>query len=141
VVTNNIFAYNRKYGFRDDSGFTGPNNKYNNNLTFNNGYGNYVATGGTVNGNIGSSPNLLTIPERSGRLPLRSASPAIDSRYTPQRSQTDLKRRPPTFGRRYDIGCYDMQHPGTWPGTDVEGLGLACTIQFPVFSSRSVRLQ
>src|SRR6266853_2366398 len=36
IVTSNIFAYNHNYGFRDDSGTTGPNNQYDNNLTFHN---------------------------------------------------------------------------------------------------------
>ena len=117
VVTNNIFAYNRKYGFRDDSGVTGPNNKYNNNLTFNNGYGTYVATGGTVNGNIGSSPQFINYTGTAqGDYRLRSASPAIDSGTTLNAPKTDLNGGLRPSGAGYDIGCYEYgSTPGTWP--------------------------
>jgi len=117
VVTNNIFAYNRKYGFRDDSGVTGPNNKYNNNLTFNNGYGTYVATGGTVNGNIGSNPQFINYTGTAqGDYRLRTASPAIDSGTTLNAPKTDLNGGFRPAGSGYDIGCYEYgSTPGTWP--------------------------
>src|SRR5216684_6297300 len=79
VVTNNIFAYNNDYGFRDDSGTTGPNNKYDNNITFKNGDGTYIATGGTVSNNISSDPQFVNYTGTAlGNYQLRGTSPAID---------------------------------------------------------------
>src|SRR5260370_3742901 len=73
VVTNNIFAYNNDYGFRDDSGTTGPDNKYDNNLTFSNGDGTYVVDGGTVNGNINTAPKFFNYTRTA--LPTHSRPP------------------------------------------------------------------
>ena len=117
VVTNNIFAYNQKYGFRDDSGVTGPNNKYNNNLTFNNDYGNYVATGGTVNGNIGSNPQFINYTGTAqGDYRLRAVSPAIDSGTTLNAPKKDLNGGSRPMRGGYDIGCYEYGNtPGIWP--------------------------
>jgi hypothetical protein len=108
VVTNNLFAYNQDYGFRDDSGTTGPNNKYDNNLTFNNGYGTYVVDGGTVNGNISTDPKFTNYTGTAlGNYKLQAGSPAIDSGTTLNAPTIDLNGGPRPVGNGYDIGCYE----------------------------------
>jgi len=122
VVTNNLFAHNQDYGFRDDSGTTGPNNKYNNNLTFNNGDGTYVVNGGTVNGNISSDPKFISYTGTAlGNYKLQRASPAINSGTTLNAPNIDLDGSARPVAKGYDIGCYEYgAAPGTWPCTDVE---------------------
>jgi parallel beta-helix repeat protein len=117
VVTNNLFAYNQDYGFRDDSGTTGPNNKYDNNLTFNNGYGTYVVDGGTVNGNISTDPKFTNYTGTSlGNYKLQAGSPAIDSGTTLNAPTIDLDGGPRPVGKGYDIGCYEYGATRrTWP--------------------------
>ena len=117
VVTNNIFAYNSDYGFRDDSGSTGPNNKYNNNLTFHNGYGNYVASGGTVSGNISSDPRFVNYTGTAlGNYQLQATSPAIASGTTLNVPSTDFDGGIRSVVKGYDVGCYEYgATPGTWP--------------------------
>ena len=117
IVTNNIFAYNQNYGFRDDSGTSGPNNKYYNNLTFSNGDGNYVASGGTVSGNISSDPQFVNYTGTAlGDYHLKAGSPAIDSGTTLNAPSIDLDGGVRPVGSGYDIGCYEYgTTPGTWP--------------------------
>ena len=117
VVTNNLFAYNNDYGFRDDSGTTGPNNKYDNNLTFGNGDGDYVVTGGTVSGNVNSDPQFVNNTGTAlGNYQLRVTSPAIDSGTTLNAPSIDLDGGARPVGKGYDVGCYESgAAPGTWP--------------------------
>ncbi len=117
VVTNNIFAYNNDYGFRDDSGTTGPNNKYDNNITFKNGDGTYIATGGTVSNNISSDPQFVNYTGTAlGNYQLRGTSPAIDSGTTLNAPNIDFDGGKRPVGKGYDIGCYEYgATPGTWP--------------------------
>ena len=117
IVTNNIFADNRDYGFRDDSGTTGPNNKYDNNLTFGNGYGNYVVNGGTVNRNISSDPKFISYTGTAlGNYKLQASSPAIDSGTILNAPASDFIGGARPVGAGYDIGCYEFGAiPGTWP--------------------------
>ena len=117
LVSSNIFAYNHNYGFRDDSGTTGPNNKYDNNLTFNNGNGDYVASGGTVSGNISNDPQFVNYTGTAlGNYQLRATSPAIDSGTTLNAPSSDLDGGTRPLGAGYDIGCYEYgAAPGTWP--------------------------
>ena len=117
VVTNNIFAYNNDYGFRDDSGTTGPNNKYDNNLTFNNGDGNYVAIGGAVSGNISSDPQFVNYTGTAlGNYQLRATSSAIDAGTTLNAPSIDFDGGARPVGKGNDIGCYEYgSAPGTWP--------------------------
>jgi hypothetical protein len=117
VVTNNIFAYNNDYGFRDDSGTTGPNNQYDNNLTFNNGDGTYVVDGGTVNRNISSDPEFLSYTGTAlGNYRLQARSPAVNSGTTLHAPRTDFAGGGRPVGKSYDIGCYEYgAGPGTWP--------------------------
>ena len=117
VVTNNVFAHNQDYGFRDDSGTTGPNNKYDNNLTFDNGDGTYVVTGGTVNGNISSDPKFIIYTGTAlGNYKLQAASPAIDSGTTLNAPSIDFDGGKRPVGKGYDIGSYEYgAAPGTWP--------------------------
>jgi hypothetical protein len=117
VVANNIFAYNTDYGFRDDSGTTGPNNKYNNNLTFHNGYGNYVASGGTVSGNISSDPRFVNYTGTAlGNYQLQATSPAIKSGTTLNVPSIDFDGGVRSAAKGYDVGCYEYgATPGTWP--------------------------
>jgi hypothetical protein len=117
IVTNNIFAYNTDYGFRDDSGTTGPNNKYDNNLTFHNGYGNYVASGGTVSGNISSDPRFVNYTGTAlGNYQLQATSPAIKSGTTLNVPSIDFDGGVRSAAKGYDVGCYEYgATPGTWP--------------------------
>jgi hypothetical protein len=117
IVTNNIFAHNHNYGFRDDSGTTGPNNKYDNNLTFNNGNGDYVASGGTVSGNISSDPRFVNYTGTAlGDYHPQATSPAIDSGTTLNAPSIDLDGGDRPIGSGYDIGCYEYGTThGTWP--------------------------
>ena len=117
IVTSNIFAYNHNYGFRDDSGTTGPSNKYDNNLTFNNGNGDYVASGGTVSGNLSSDPQFVHYTGTAlGNYHLQATSPAIDSGTTLNAPSFDLDGGNRPIGSGYDIGCYEYGTThGTWP--------------------------
>jgi hypothetical protein len=117
VVTNNLFAHNQDYGFRDDSGTSGPNNKYDNNLTFNNGYGTYVVDGGTVNGNISADPKFTNYTGAAlGNYKLQAGSPAIDSGTILNAPTIDLDGGPRPVGKGYDIGCYEYGATRrTWP--------------------------
>jgi len=117
VVTNNIFAYNNDYGFRDDSGTTGPNNKYDNNVTFKNGDGTYIATSGTVSGNTSSDPRFVNYTGTAlGKYQLQATSPAIDSGTTLNAPNIDFDGGARPVGKGYDIGCYEYgATSGTWP--------------------------
>jgi len=117
IVTNNIFADNNDYGFRDDSGITGPGNKYDNNLTFNNSDGEYVVTGGTVSGNLSSDPQFVDYTGTAlGKYQLRATSPAIDSGTTLNAPSVDFDGGKRPVGEGYDIGCYEYGTArGTWP--------------------------
>jgi len=117
IVTNNIFAHNHNYGFRDDSGTSGPNNKYDNNLTFDNGNGDYVASGGTVSGNVSSDPQFVNYTGTAlGDYHLQATSPTIDSGTTLNAPSIDLDGGDRPIGSGYDIGCYEYGTThGTWP--------------------------
>ena len=117
VVTGNIFANNSDYGFRDDSGTTGPDNKYDNNLTFNNGDGDYVVTGGTVSGNITSDPEFVNYTGTAlGNYQLRATSPAIDAGTTLNAPGVDFDGGNRPVGKGYDIGCFEYgAKSATWP--------------------------
>src|SRR5437879_12904933 len=100
VITNNIYAYNIDYGFRDDSVTTDPNNKYDNNLTFNNGDGNYVASGGAVSGNISSDPQFVNYTGTAlGNYQLRATSSAIDAGTTLNAPSHHFDRGPRPVGK------------------------------------------
>jgi len=79
VVSNNIVVHNDKDGIKE-SGETGPNNRYLNNLVWGNGDDSVALNTGTKAGTIRSDPLFVNYqPDGSGDYRLQSSSPAIGS--------------------------------------------------------------
>jgi hypothetical protein len=136
IINNNILVHNGWHDFCtytdtsqcpignhsgaggvDEGGATGPNNKYWNNLSFenlDNGVQNdaiNLSTGTQANNIGGVDPLFVNYQsDGSGNYHLQASSPAIDKGTSMDAPPYDFDNYPRPFGAAYDIGPYEW-HP------------------------------
>lgn len=101
----------------NEGGSTGPNNKYWNNLSYQNLYNgvqndNVHLSTGTQSGSIaGINPQFVNYqPDGSGNYHLQASSPAVDKGTSTDAPPYDFDNYPRPYGAAYDIGPYEW-HP------------------------------
>src|SRR2546429_726639 len=106
LVSNNIFAYNARYGFVE-SGNTGTRNQYTNNLTYENKLGPFqLQNGNAATDTINADPQFVNYTGDSrGNYRLMRTSPALRSGSTEGSPAEDIEDRSRS-GSGIDIGAY-----------------------------------
>jgi parallel beta-helix repeat protein len=106
LVTNNIFAYNARYGFVE-SGNTGTHNRYLKNLSYENKLGPFQLQNGNVaTDTVKADPQFMNYTgDSSGDYRLQPSSPALRSGSTDGAPADDFEGRPRS-GSGIDIGAY-----------------------------------
>jgi len=106
LVSNNIFAYNARYGFVE-SGNTGTHNRYIKNLSYENKLGPFQLQNGNVaTDTIKADPQFMNYTgDSSGDYRLKPNSPALRSGSTDGAPADDFEGRPRS-GSGIDIGAY-----------------------------------
>jgi parallel beta-helix repeat protein len=106
LVSNNILAYNTRYGFVE-SGNTGTHSRYLKNLTYENKLGSFQLQNGNVAAdNINANPQFVNYTGDShGDYRLKSGSPALRSGTTEGAPADDIEDRSRS-GSGIDIGAY-----------------------------------
>ena len=105
LVSNNILAYNSRYGFVE-SGNTGTHNRYLKNLTYENKLGPLQLQNGNVADTITADPQFVNYTGDSrGDYRLKPGSPAIRSGTTEGAPVDDIEDRSRS-GSGIDIGAY-----------------------------------
>jgi len=116
IVINNISIHNGQEGIQE-FGATGPDNRFQNNISFGNGAANMETITGTASGTIIADPQFVNNTGNwDGDYHLSPKSPAIDAGVSANSPTTDMVggRRPQ--GRAVDIGAYEFgARPGKWP--------------------------
>jgi len=121
LVVNNMVIYNDSSwgnGYAIvEAGLTGTDNKYINNLIWNNKRGIVLQNGVVAIGTINADPLLVNYqPNGSGDYHLQSGSRAINSGTSTAAPSIDLDGAPRPFGTGFDIGVYEFgSTPKTWP--------------------------
>jgi Right handed beta helix region len=107
VVTNNIAVRNGEYGI-EESGATGPNNRYVHNIVSGNAeWGLDLATG-AESGTISRDPLFVNFrPDGTGDYRLQAASPGVDAGTPDGAPATDIEGTPRPRGPGIDIGPYE----------------------------------
>jgi len=106
VVSNNIFAYNSRYGFVE-SGNTGTHNQYLKNLTYENKLGSsQLQNGNRAADTIDTDPQFVNYTGDSrGDYRLKPGSPALRSGRRDGAPADDIEARPRSSSG-IDIGAY-----------------------------------
>jgi len=106
LLTNNIFAYNSRYGFVE-SGKTGTHNRYIKNLSYENKLGPFQLQNGNVaTDSIKADPQFMNYTgDSSGDYRLKPTSPALRSGSTDGAPADDFDGRLRS-GSGIDIGAY-----------------------------------
>jgi len=106
LVSNNILAYNSRYGFVE-SGNTGTHNRYLKNLTYENKLGPFqLQNGNAAPDTITADPQFVNYTgDASGDYHLKPASPALRSGTTEGAPVDDIEDRSRS-GSGIDIGAY-----------------------------------
>jgi hypothetical protein len=101
-----------------EGGSTGRNNKYWNNLSYQNLYigkqddAIHLSTGTQANIILGSDPQFVNYkPDGTGNYHLQASSPAVDKGTSMDAPPYDFENYPRSYGTGYDIGVYEW-HPG-----------------------------
>ena len=141
IVNNNIVVHNGWHDFCtftdtsqcpignhsgkggiQEGGSTGPNNKYSNNLSYQNLYigvqddAIHLSTGTQSNTILGINPQFVNYqPDGTGNYHLLASSPAVDKGTSIATPPYDFENYPRPYGAGYDIGPYEW-HPGTATG-------------------------
>ncbi|HKB97990.1 MAG TPA: right-handed parallel beta-helix repeat-containing protein [Terriglobales bacterium] len=107
LVSNNIFAYNARYGFVE-SGNTGIHNRYIRNLTHENKLGSsQLQNGNVATGTVNADPQFVNYTGDSrGDHRLRPGSPALRSGSTEGAPRDDIEGRARSIASGIDIGAY-----------------------------------
>jgi hypothetical protein len=116
IIANNIVRDIHCWAILELDGDNGPNNKFMNNLLYNNARAIYAKTG-TISGTITADPQFMNyVPTGGGNYDLASSSPAIgraNSSFTPKTDYVGGNR--PTGGAP-DLGAYEFDSsPANWP--------------------------
>jgi parallel beta-helix repeat protein len=106
LVSNNIFAYNARYGFVE-SGNTGTHNRYIKNLTYENRLGSaQLQNGNLATDTINANPQFVNYTgDSGGDYRLKPDNPALHSGSTDGAPADDIEGRPRS-GSGIDIGAY-----------------------------------
>ena len=136
VINNNIVVHNGWHDFCtftdtsqcpignhsgkggiQEGGSTGPNNKYSNNLSYQNLYigvqddAIHLSTGTQSNTILGINPQFVNYqPDGTGNYHLLASSPAVDKGTSIATPPYDFENYPRPYGAGYDIGPYEW-HP------------------------------
>jgi len=113
-VVNNIVFDNAKTGIAE-LGSTGTHNLYSNNLSYQNGAGNWSLHNGLSDAHaVTANPAFVNyVRAGGGDYHLASVSPAIDKGTANDAPLTDLDGSPRPAGAGYDIGAYELQSAAT----------------------------
>lgn len=121
VINNAVF----KNGFRADAqgygieefGSVGPNNRYLNNLVFQNGPADFNLPGKTPLNTVSADPQFVNyVPDGSGDYHLQATSPAMDAGSSTGAPTTDYDGGLRPVGSGWDIGAYELGSiPGPYP--------------------------
>jgi hypothetical protein len=112
VVSNNIAVNNGEYGI-EESGTTGPNNRYLNNNVYNNVAGGLDLQTGQEIGTITTRPGFVDFrPDGTGDYRLSANSPIIDAGTTEGAIGMDIVGTSRPRGAGVDIGVYEHLRPG-----------------------------
>jgi pectate disaccharide-lyase len=107
VVSNNIAIDNGREGIRE-SGATGPNNEFLNNILWNNEDDRILLKTGTADGTIVGDPGFVNFqPDGSGDYRLQSGSPAVDAGVAAGAPLTAIDGTPRPQSSGVDIGIYE----------------------------------
>jgi len=107
VVSNNIAVDNGRDGIRE-SGATGPNNEYLNNILWDNGTDRISLKTGTADGTIVGDPDFVNFqPDGSGDYRLQTGSPAVDAGVPTGAPVTAIDGTPRPQSKGVDIGIYE----------------------------------
>jgi parallel beta-helix repeat protein len=106
LVSNNIFAYNARYGFVE-SGNTGTHNRYIKNLTYENRLGSFqLQNGNAASDTINADPQFVNYTgDSGGDYRLKPSSPALRSGATDGAPADDIESRARSSSG-IDIGAY-----------------------------------
>jgi hypothetical protein len=116
VVSNNIAVGNGRDGIKE-SGTTGRNNRFLNNLLWNNGDDRIGLHTGTVSGTRVADPGFVNFrPDGTGDYRLRAGSPAIGTGAEDGAPSNDIVGTPRSLSGRVDIGVF--QHDAAASGAD-----------------------
>jgi hypothetical protein len=108
VVSNNIAVGNGNYGI-EESGATGPNNRYLNNNVFDNEAGGMDLQTGLETGTIDTRPEFVDFqPDGTGDYRLLPTSPIIDAGTPEGALDMDILGTPRPRGDGVDIGVYEQ---------------------------------
>jgi parallel beta-helix repeat protein len=107
LISNNIFAYNARYGFVE-SGNTGTHNRYIKNLAYENKLGRFQLQNGNMAADtIDADPQFVNYTGDSrGDYRLKPGSPALRSGSTERVPPDDIEGRPRSTRAGIDIGAY-----------------------------------
>ena len=107
VVTNNIVVYNSGYAIQE-LGYTGVNNRYENNLVYGNEYEILLKNNLTDLNTLKVDPQFVDFKaDGSGDYRLMSTSPAIDAGSLLGAYPTDYEGNARQYGNAVDIGPYE----------------------------------
>ena len=107
VVSNNIAVNNGEYGI-EESGVTGPNNRYLNNNVYNNAAGGLDLQTGQEIGTITTRPGFVDFrPDGTGDYRLDPNSSIIDAGTTEGAIGMDITGTPRPRGGGVDLGVYE----------------------------------
>lgn len=100
-----------------ETGVTGPNNRYENNLSYQNLFNGapddaiHLLTGVQLNALSGINPLFINYQaDGSGDYHLQASSPAVDAGTSMDAPSNDFDNYPRPYGAAYDIGAYEW-HP------------------------------
>src|SRR6266481_5644839 len=118
LVTNNIVVNNTEWGIIEEYGTIGTNDRYYNNLVFNNPTGNMaLALQSVQSGTIVADPQFVNYTGGSdGSYALKSTSPARDTGTSSGAPTYDINGGPRPINSIWDLGAYEFgATPGNWP--------------------------
>jgi hypothetical protein len=106
-VSNNILYDNAQYGVQE-SGATGPNNKYSNNLIYRNGsYATLLNNGLQASGTVAAEPQFTNyLRAGGGDYHPAAASPALGRALAADAPALDIDGQPRNSTTGFDIGAY-----------------------------------
>jgi len=108
IVSNNIAVNNARDGIRE-SGTTGSNNQFLNNIIWNNGSQRINLQTAQQRGTVVADPEFVNFqPDGSGDYHLRSGSPALGAGVPLGAPATDIDGKPRPPNGRVDIGIYQQ---------------------------------
>jgi hypothetical protein len=107
LVANNIVVDNGREGIRE-GGDSGPDNRFVNNLLWDNERDRILVSTGRESGTIVADPQFVAYRRQgSGDYHLQPTSPAVDTGTSDQAPPVAIDLAPRPLGRGYDVGIYE----------------------------------